>query len=154
MSRFASIIPMDEFKKKVQRIIEVDDFQYHLPTKIQKDFDKVNFDWENCDFLKDEENYDNPCDYPCGIETLENGLHVWFLKAGGDGEHAICLCIYWDGKSLRGYIPEDGNVYNKKQKCAFGSEYEENDANIDYSNLPKINPEAIRKDIMSRIQIR
>ena len=54
---------------------------------------------------------------------------------------------------MRGYIPEDGNVFNKKERCAYGSEDSEDD-DIDYSNLPDGDAEAIRKDVMTRIQIR
>jgi hypothetical protein len=148
MSRHAKIIPMDEFKQKIQRVLELDEFPYDMPTKIQTDLKKVNFDWENYEF-ENGEGYNN---YPCGFETLENGLTVLFMIAGGDGENPICICLYWDGKSLRGYIPEDGNVYNKKEKCAYGSE--ESDEDIDYDNLPQGDPDAIRKDVMTRIIIK
>lgn len=149
MSRYAKIIPMDEFKKKIQRILESDEFPYDLSTKIETDLKKVNFDRENYEF-ETGEGYDN---YPCGFETLENGLPVLFMNAGGDWEHPICFCLYWDGKSLRGYIPEDGNVYNKQQKCAYGSE-DMDDESVDYDNLPNGDADAIRKDVMTRILIK
>ena len=149
MSRYAKIIPMDEFKKKIQRILESDEFPYDLSTKIETDLKKVNFDRENYEF-ETGEGYDN---YPCGFETLENGLPVLFMNAGGDWEHPICFCLYWDGKSLRGYIPEDGNVYNKQQKCAYGSE-DMDDESVDYDNLPNGDVDAIRKDVMTRILIK
>jgi hypothetical protein len=149
MSRYAKIIPMDEFQKKAQKILESDDFPYDLSTKIETDLKKVNFDRENYEF-KTGEGYNN---YPCGFETLENGLPVLFMNAGGDWENPICFCLYWDGKSLRGYIPEDGNVYNKKHKCAYGSE-DLDDESVDYDNLPNGDADAIRKDVMARILIK
>lgn len=118
MSRFGRIIPMDEFKKKIHKILDNDDFPYEMPPKITKDLAKVNFDWENFE-IEDGQGYKN---YPCGYETLENGMPVFFINAGGDWETPLCLCLYFDGTSIRGYIPTDGNVWNKEAKCAYGSE--------------------------------
>lgn len=160
MSRYAKIIPMAEFQKKIQRLLELDDFPYEMSTKITQDLSKINFDWENYnignadpDYEQYPEDFSGYAGYPCGFETLENGMPVFFINAGGDWEHPICLCLYWDGKALRGYIPEEGNVFNKKERCAYGSE-EDMDDEMDYENLPKGDADAIRKDVMARIIIR
>ena len=135
-------------------------FLYNLPSKIQKDIAKVQFDFENynlgtadpnykSEYARDYEGY---CGYPVGIEVLENGLPVLFVNAGGDWENPICFCIYFDGKELRGYVPSDGNVYNKKEKRAYGSEELEECDDID--ELPDGDADLIRKDVMKRIQIK
>ena len=151
MSRFAPIITMAELQSKLQPYLDGnddDDFPYNLPESVFKDF-KITFNFENCAY---EEN-DGFLNYPCGFETLENGLPVLFVNAGGDWECPVCFCIYWDEKKLRAYIPTDGNIFNKKEKCAYGSEDEPDE--IDYENISKIcDVNAIKKDIMNRIQIK
>lgn len=54
---------------------------------------------------------------------------------------------------MRAYIPEDGNIYNKKEKCAYGSE-DDYENSPDEDTLPDGDPELIFKDIVNRIQIR
>jgi hypothetical protein len=89
--------------------------------KLTKDLEKVIFDDENttCDqdgFMGDAK--------LCGFHTLDNGLTFLGVLEGGDWEYPVFFIIYYDGKELRGYIPEDGNMYNKVFKTAFGSEGE------------------------------
>jgi len=166
MSRFATKITLDELKSKLEKYLggeEYWEFPYNLPNKIiESDLAKVNFDFENWDVGNASQNYDEyPTDhqgfngYPCGYEVLENGMPVLFVNAGGDWECPICFCIYWDGKALRGYIPKDGNVYNVKEKCAYGSEESGNfDEDTDIDDKPNGDPVKIRLDVMSRIQIK
>lgn len=153
MSRFAPIITMDQFKDKVSRFF--DEENSHLlnfdafPAKIDKDLSKVNFDWENYEFREGE----GLMNYPCGFKTLRNGLPVLFINAGGDWEIPICFCIYWDGKSLRAYIPKEGNVYNTKEMCAYGSE-ESDSFGVDIDDIKdEGDAEKIESDIMLRIVI-
>lgn len=146
MSRYAKLISLDELKAKVEPLVESDEFPYELPSQIEKDLSKVNFDFENTNFIDGYEGY------PCGWEVLPNGLPVLFVNAGGDWEQPICFILYWDGKKIRGYIPEDGNIFNKEQRCAYGSE-DNDEEEIDFENLPKVDPTAIRNDIMRRIVI-
>ena len=143
MSRYTQIIHINQLKEKLKPLLEQSDFPYDLPSQVEKDLSKINFDFENYDF---EEGYS---EYPCGFRTLPNGVPVLFVNAGGDWEHPICFILYWDGKKIRGYIPEDGNVFNRKQKCAYGSE--ENGEDIDFETLPKPDSNAIINDIMKRI---
>ena len=151
MSRFAPIITLEVLKAKLQPILDGDDFPYEMTPKIDKDLSKINFDWENYDY----ENQGYNC-YPCGYEVLSNGLPVLFINAGGDWEIPICFCLYWDGKAVRGYIPTEGNIFNVKEKCAYGSEdnTEEYEEEYDKMNEKNGDPEAIRKDVMNRIVIR
>lgn len=165
MPRFAPIISMEEFKTKCDKTLQIhseDGFNPYdnLPNQVEKDISKVEFDFENwCignadpsyeKYPTDHEGYAN---YPVGYQTLPNGLPVLFVNAGGDWEYPICFCIYWDGKKLRGYVPTDGNVFNKKEKCAYGSE-DDYDDEADQDELPDGDPEKIYNDVMNRIQIK
>jgi hypothetical protein len=150
MSRFTEIITLEEFKAICLGKLGVgtDEFDpYEFPETIVKDLAKVNFDFENWDIE------DGFAEYPCGFKILANGMPTLFVNAGGDWEHPICFCIYWDGKKLRAYIPSDGNVYNKKEKCAFGSE-EDSDFEEEEVERPLAEPEKIYQDIMERIKVR
>ena len=165
MSRFATIITLDEFKSKCKDKLGIgtEDFDMYdmlesFP-KIEKDLSKIQSDFENWNIGNADPSYEKyPSDhqgyngYPCGYEVLENGMPILFVNAGGDWECPICFCIYWDGSSMRAYIPKDGNVYNVKEKCAFGSE---EDADYDdETEHPNGDPAKIRLDVMKRIQIR
>jgi hypothetical protein len=161
MARFATIVTLEEFKGLCRTKLGVgtDEFDpYELPSKIQSDLNKVQFDCENyCignadpsyeRFPTDHQGY---LDYPCGYETLENGLPVLFVNAGGDWETPICFVIYWSGKEMRAYIPSEGNCWNKKEKCAFGSDDEDEDSDEDEMQGY---PDLIRSDVMNRIQLK
>jgi hypothetical protein len=152
MKRYATKIPLEEFKgickSKLGLAYEFDG--YDLPEVIEKDLAKLNFDRENFSF---DEGFSG---YPCGFEVLENGLPVLFVNSGGDWEFPICFCIYWDGSTLRAYIPKDGNVYNVKEKCAYGSEedmeaYEDSEF---FKERPEPSPSKIRRDIINRIVLK
>jgi hypothetical protein len=56
---------------------------------------------------------------------------------------------------LRAYIPEDGNAWNKKEKCAYGSEntYQETtDTDGDYERIEKeISEERMIEEILNHI---
>lgn len=165
MSRFAKKITIEEFKEICLTKLNVgtEEFDpYEFPETIVKDLAKVNFDFENYDIGNADYMYNKyPTDhqgfvgYPCGFETLESGLPILFVNAGGDWEYPICFCIYWDGKKLRAYIPSDGNIWNKKEKCAFGSEEEMEDYEDSefFKDNPKPNPALIRADIINRIKL-
>jgi hypothetical protein len=152
MKRTAIITTLEEFKnictKKLGDLQSLD--PYELPSHIEKDLKKVNFDMENFSIN------DPYVGYPCGFEILENGLPVLFANAGGDWEFPICFCFYWDGKQIRAYIPNEGNVYNKTEKCAFGSEEEMEDYENSefFKNQPEPSPSQIRRDIIERITIK
>lgn len=163
MSRFAVPITMDEFKQKCEKHFNIskNGFDpYNFSNQIKSDLSKVNFDFENYTIGNAEPMYEKyPTEYgsynnyPVGYQTLKNGLPVLFVNAGGDWEFPICFCIYWDGKKMRAYIPEDGNVFNKKERCAYGSE-DDWENPIDQDELPDGDPEKILNDVMNRIQIK
>ena len=74
--------------------------------KVMEDISKIEFDIENLDI---EEYVQTP------------GYDYLLAYAGGDWETPIYFAIYSDGKTLRGYVPEEGNFYDKKNKRAFGN---------------------------------
>lgn len=164
MSRFTEIITLDKFKDIcLQKLgVGTDEFDpYEFPETLVKDLSKVNFDFENWNigdadpgYEKYPSSHDGFAGYPCGFKVLGNGMPALFVNAGGDWEHPICFCIYWDGKKLRAYIPSDGNVYNKEQKCAFGSEEDFEFGEVDEEEKPSGEPEKIFQDVMGRIKIR
>ena len=161
MARYAKIIDLDYFKGLCSTDLGVgtDEFDiYELPEVIQKDIGKIQFDFENYDIGNADPSFEQyPTDhqgyngYTVGYEVLSNGLPVLFVNAGGDWELPICFCIYYDGKKLRGYVPTEGNVFNVEQKCAYGSEDEEDENEQEY---PQGDPEKIRADIVNRIKIK
>ena len=80
-----------------------------------------------------------------GLDDLDekNKLTVLWAAACGFKECPVVFAVYVDNHNhLRAYIPEDGNVYDKKQKCA----------------LPEGSPqtydmEKLRKAAIDRIQV-
>lgn len=82
--------------------------------KSSEDLDKVEFDLENINpfvTIQEKTEFD-----------LIDDFHYIGFEAGGDWEHPVYFIIYIDQNSeVRGYIPEDGNIYNKKLKSAFGN---------------------------------
>lgn len=80
-------------------------------SKFFKDVEKVQVDVENVESH--------------GLHTLSNGLAYYAFDSGGDWELPVYMIVYWDGKSLRGYIPKDGNVWNTVTNKAYGNDQED-----------------------------
>jgi hypothetical protein len=57
-----------------------------------------------------------------GFKTLDTGFTYLSVLIGGDGENPLAAIIYYDGATLRGYVPKNGNVYNFAEATAFGAE--------------------------------
>jgi hypothetical protein len=153
MSRKAPSISLNELKEKLKYLLEEENingdvFPYNFSTLLTKDISKVNFDFENFTFGKDTPNF---CNYPCGWYVLPSGIPVLFVNAGGDWEFPICFCLYFDGKNVRGYIPTDGNSFDKKNKIAWGNTDEPYDEEI---VIKLVNYNDIINDVNTRIQIK
>jgi hypothetical protein len=123
MTRFYTEISKEVFLARVKTLMESEDFPYELPSQIEKDLSKVNFDWENFTNFNETISF---ASYPVGYRELKPGFHVFFVNAGGDWEFPVCFIFYWGDGKLRAYIPEDGNAWNKREKCAYGSEEYDN----------------------------
>lgn len=164
MSRFFVPITVDELKKKIDAALGEDGYDYrHLTPVIEKDLDKVNFSTEN---LEAEHGYGSVKDL-VGYHMLSNGMPILGISAGGDWEYPMFFCIYFDGKKLRGYIPEKGNTWNTDTKEAYGNDNVADlknarkrwpdqyppDAEVDEDEdvEPIGNTDEIAKDIMDRI---
>jgi hypothetical protein len=145
---------------------------WDFPEKIQKDISKVEFDFENYEYVKGS-GY-NGCKDITGYNVTSHGLPYWGWVAGGDWEMPVFFIIYWDGKNLRGYIPKDGNTWNTDTKKAYGNDYGSNpqkssDAvnikkrwpklfkgydleDIQFDDCPECDPKLILADIEKRIK--
>jgi hypothetical protein len=136
-----------------------------LTPTVQKDLSKVKFDTENVEQDdKPQGAYQEGITYakfpPMGFNTLPNGLALYGIYAGGDWEAPVYFIIYWDGKKLRGYIPTDGNPWNRTTKEAYGNDEEDDAADCkkhfpdhdgdDYSTLD-FDADKIVADITARI---
>jgi len=138
------------------KAVEGDGGIHALLKHLGKDI-KVEFDLENFS--------DSPKDFGpkalMGFHTEANGLTYCGMCAGGDWEHPVFFCIYWDGKKLRGYVPTEGNPWNTTTKAAYG-----NDEKADAKNARKrwpdkfdtdsevdfeFEPDLIRQDILERL---
>jgi len=108
--------------------------------QLREDLQGVRFDIENFFIDKSDCGYEEQTNL-IGFQTLESGLTFIGCVAGGDWEHYIFLIIYFDGEDLRAYIPVEGNIFNRKGKCAYGSEGCIDD--FDKSNLKELFPTKI-----------
>lgn len=89
----------------------------YLTRQIAADLATVQFDTENVEAR--------------GLQTLDNGLSVLPVFAGGDWETWVMFVIYFDGEELRAYIPTDGNPWNTDTQMAYGNDEEADAANMD-----------------------
>lgn len=133
MSRFAAIVTEEELNAKFQEATKNGGIPGLLKGKgqLSKDLAKVKFNLENHD-----------CEGLYIIE--ETGLNYILCSGGGDWEHPVRFAIYLDkdGKTLRGYIPEAGNPWNKTTKQAYGND-EESDQKDIQKQVRKHRPELI-----------
>lgn len=157
MPRYAkSNVTIDDLKEKILSLAGVEDIRdavvelsCNFPSVVMKDLSKVNFDMENIAFVGE---FNMP-----GTEDLEpfemiGSFPVAWIVSGGDWEQPLVFVLYIGDKGeLRAYIPKDGNAYNHKEKCAYGSEEDEVEFNEeDYV----FDSAALRADVMKRIQVK
>ncbi len=83
-----------------------------LSTEIKKDLGKIETQIENSEEVS------------IGSGKLANGLTYRAIRGAGDAETPFYFIIYWDGKSLRAYIPKDGNTWNTDTGKAYGQDLE------------------------------
>jgi len=156
-------ITVDELKKKIKAKVEklnpemAGEFHW-LPEMIStdptlsKDLSKVEFDFENWS-IDAEQNF-GPAEI-VGYRTLLNGMPFLGVSAGGDWETPLVFIIYWDGKSLRAYIPTDGNPWNTDTKMAYGNDEDADDKNrskrFPGNDDPDVDARKVLADIQARI---
>jgi hypothetical protein len=143
---------------------DVEEFdRYNFPNIVREGDVKISFDLENVDA-----EYDT--DRLTGYHTLDNGLSFLGLSCGGDWEYPVFWIIYWDGKELRGYVPTEGNYFNRITKEAYGNgddkdledlrkrfpgeNFESADEGMEHINSLGSQVDLIKKDIQNRIHPR
>jgi len=154
---------------------------FHYDDLIERDLQKIKFDFENTWHSQDEYGYGDGVPVLLGVNELGDGFVFLGALAAGDWEFPVYHIIYWDGKNFRGYVPEDGNVFNRTTRTAYGNdeysicdEDEEipeeaiADKNSDYSDMVKkygkflvgekaetlFDMEKIKADIANRIKFK
>ena len=146
--RYYNEISKEDFLSQVKKLMENEEYPYETSKSIEKDLDKVNFSWENYTAFNSTQGF---CDYPFGYKELKSGMHLFFTAAGGDWEIPICFVYYWGEGELRAYIPKDGNIWNIKEKCAYGSEKISTDENKDEIIKREYSETKLYTDILTRI---
>lgn len=118
---------------------------------VKRDLDQVNFDFENMDPISD---YSLP-----GIYNMEDcekisDFPVAWMAAGGDWENPLVFCFYiGEDDKLHGYVPSDGNAYDHKHNCAWGSAPEEDDRYFfeHEKELYKFDAQKLRDDVVNAL---
>ena len=90
-----------------------------LFSKLLTDVGKIDFDFENFE-IEDK------------IFFTSQGVPYLRCLAGGDWEIPVRFYIYYDGKTMRGYVPTKGNSFNRKTKSAIGNTNEGKNNDMDF----------------------
>lgn len=152
-------IPESRHNELIEAYIE-EKLAYREDSKACKDLQKINFDFENCGYTDDKDNYPNhnPKVHDNGKDAafnqLPDGTAIIWGWAGGDWEMDVNFILYLDpSNTIRAYIPSEGNVYCHKCKAAYGS------CDCDEDELPNLEEEGIihefdkmYADVCNRIQ--
>ena len=162
MSRYAKAnVTIDELKNKILEVTGETDIEdaiysmdkFSLPRKIQDDLAKINFDMENSALVGE---FGTPGAEDLSPFEILGDFPVAWGSSGGDWELPLIFVLYIGDKGeLRAYIPEDGNAYDHSEKCAYGSEEDEEFMdNFDEDKDYVFNSKKIREDVKNRIKIR
>lgn len=152
-------IPESLYEDLIEGFIE-NKVAYCDNSKARRDLEKINFDFENCGYTDDKENYpehsDNRHDNgkPAAYNQLPDGTAIIWCWAGGDWEMDVNFVLYLDpSNTIRAYIPSEGNLYCHKCKAAYGS------CDCDDEDIPDFEEEGIihefdkmYADVCERIQ--
>ncbi|MNM47666.1 hypothetical protein D3C81_586380 [compost metagenome] len=108
---------LEEYEE-LSNVKDIKEIVYHLIYGIIPEFE-IEFDLENVELDEDDDNL--------GVQTIGDFNYIGII-AGGDWENPVFFILFIDetGK-IAGYVPEDGNIYNKKLKSAFGNNHERED---------------------------
>lgn len=161
MSRYAkAYVTIDDLENKIletSKSTDIEDALYELtraPTSIlTKDWSKINLDQENVDYCG---TFLTPGAEDLSEFEMLGDFPVAWVAAGGDWELPLIYVLYIGDKGeLRAYIPKDGNAYNHKEKCAYGSEEDEEFMeNFDEEKEYVFDSAKLREDVKNRIQVR
>ena len=125
---------------------------------VKQDLSKIDVDYENVDYVGE---YEMPGTEPLNHFEMLAGADgttfpVAWCACGGDWENPLVFVLYIGQKGeLRAYIPKDGNVYNKKEKSAYGN----NDGDPNWEDDPddprlQFDADKLRADVANRIAVK
>ena len=125
---------------------------------VRQDLSKIAVDTENVDYVGE---YEMPGTEPLGhFEMVADAggttFPVAWCACGGDWENPLVFVLYIGQKGeLRAYIPKDGNVYNKKEKAAYGNNDDDPCWEDDPDNpLLQFDADKLRADVANRIAVK
>lgn len=175
MPRFAQTLPLDAVKRRLferlrsQRYAADQDptllpfdwsdllynvrFEPGFQAVFRKDLSKVGFDLENIGTAR----------WGTGPFVMVNGVPMLFAWAGGDWEWPVHFVLYVDPQhQVRGYVPQDGNRYNRATKQAYGNDDEADELDLqqhfgtDDWNYATTDAEhtAMLADVAQRVQVK
>ena len=151
-------LTIEDLKNAIGKHYDIHSAVYETPA--DDDISVVNFDTENMEEFGTEDSYNH---LP-GLENLDgyemvgegdSAFPVLWCAAGGDWELPLVFVIYiGQNGELRGYIPEDGNCYNKEDKAAYGNN--EGDPVYGDKNDTRyvFDVEKMRADVANRIVVK
>ena len=109
---------MDSLKRLLEKCGGV--YMMLMDDNFCKDLETVKFDFENvADWSDEDSEFDMP-GFQGGFDEI-GGVEVLWCAAGGDWELPVAFAVYCDGEGLRGYVPRDGNCFNRKTCRAYGN---------------------------------
>lgn len=123
---------------------------------VRDDLSEIEVDFENVEAFGGEDSYDHlpGLESLDGYEMLGSGASafpVLWCAGGGDWEYPVAFVLYMgDDGRLRAYIPDDGNVYNRENKAAFGNSDDDPDYDSDDPRL-EFDAGKMRADVARRI---
>lgn len=105
----------EDFVEKIESFLKNYFENVSNPTDKQKeDLSKIKCGYQN---ITSHEN--QGWLYTTGLIELRPTYYVYLVEAGFSHEFPVTIALYWDGDSVRFYIPTEGNVFNKEEMRAF-----------------------------------
>ena len=161
MSRYAKAgQTIDDLKAKIDGSGGIREVIYGNG-KVINDLSKIYVDFENVEPFGTEDSYSHLSGLECmeGYEMVGDGESVFpilWCCGGGDWEFPLVFVLYIGQKGeLRGYIPKDGNVYNHKEKAAYGNTDGDPSWNDDPDDpLFRFDADKLRADVAGRIMVK
>ncbi len=161
MSRYAKAgQTIDDLKAKIESSGGIREVIYGNG-KVINDLSKIYVDFENVEPFGTEDSYDHlsGLEHMEGYEIVGDGestFPILWCCGGGDWEFPLVFVLYIGQKGeLRGYIPNDGNVYNHKEKAAYGNNDGDPLWNADPDDpLLQFDADKLRADVAGRITVK
>jgi hypothetical protein len=124
MTRKAAKISKEELQQKFSALMKEHE-RYDIINgeppfaKVASDLKKVHFDFENFDYESENDERTSHL----GPQQIDDFVFIG-CAAGGDWEFPVYFIVYLDqnGKTLRAYVPENGNAWNRTTKQAYGND--------------------------------